>query len=446
MKVIGLSSNISLRTRHASLRFAGFLFAVGSSLYGATFSPKISPDLAAMLNSPSAAGTSVNVIVQFQPQSSGGSPSSPPPPGGLGPTTGAGLGSPGSPGGTVSVSLSGPGGGLEFIDALATTVPLSSVPNLAQDSRVTYISLDRPIGANLEFATPAVNATAVHSLSFRGAGVGIAVIDSGVRSVDDLRNGTCTASRVVYNENFVEGENTTDDLYGHGTHVAGIIAGNGKCSDNRATLRSRVFLGVAPEASIINLRVLNAQGAGTDSSVLRAIGRAIQLRFSHNIRVINLSLGRKPMESYQIDPLGRAVAAAWQNGIFVAVAAGNRGRDNSRGTNGYGTIGSPGNHPLVLTVGAVRDMGTVSRADDLMASYSSKGPTAGDRIVKPDLVAPGNEITAALAPGSTLANTFSSKIALRSSYLTQGTLTPGSYLNLSGTSMATPMAAGAAAL
>jgi serine protease AprX len=344
------------------------------------------------------------------------------------------------------VTLSGPGGGLEFIDALPTSVPLSSIPTLAADTRIAYISLDRPTGANLEFATPAVNATAVHSLSFRGAGIGIAVIDSGVRKVEDLRTGACTTSRVVYEENFVNGENTTDDLYGHGTHVAGIIAGNGKCSDNKATLRSRVFLGVAPEANIINLRALNAQGAGTDSSVLRAIGKAIRLRNTYNIRVINLSLGRKPMESYQIDPLGRAVAAAWQSGIFVAVAAGNRGRDNSRGTNGYGTIGSPGNHPLVLTVGAMRDMGTGSLADDLMASYSSKGPTAGDRIVKPDLVAPGNEITAALAPGTTLANTFAGKVALRSSYLPQDTFTPGSYINLSGTSMATPMAAGAAAL
>lgn len=371
-------------------------------------SPKISPGLAAMLNSPSAAGGTVKVIVQFQPQSGGGSSSSRPP----------------------------PGGGLEFLDALATTVALRSIPSFAQDSRLTYISLDRPIGANLEFATPAVNATAVHSLSFRGAGVAIAVIDSRLRRVEDLRNGACTACRIVYNQNFVPGETTTNDLYGHGTHVAGIIAANGKCSASKATLRSRVFLDVAPEANILLLRALNAQGAGTDSSVLRAIGRAIQLRRTYNLRVINLSLGRKPMESCQLDPLGRAVAAAWQRGIFVAVAAANRGRDNSRGTNGYGAIGSPGNHPLVLTVGAVRDMGTVSRADDLMASYSSKGPTAGDRIVKPDLV----------APGSTLANTFSSQIALRSSYLPQSTFTPGSYLNLSGTSMATPMAPGAAAL
>ncbi|MBZ2177989.1 MAG: S8 family serine peptidase [Acidobacteria bacterium] len=113
------------------------------------------------------------------------------------------------------------------------------------------------------------------------------------------------------------------------------------------------------------------------------------------MRVINLSLGRRILESYTKDPLCQAVERAWAAGTVVVVAAGNRGRDNSLNTNGHGTIGSPGNDPYVLTVGAMRDMGTPSRTDDLVASYSSKGPTNVDKIVKPDLVAPGNRIIAA---------------------------------------------------
>src|SRR5208282_1418967 len=120
------------------------------------------------------------------------------------------------------------------------------------------------------------------------------------------------------------------------------------------------------------------------------IQTAIQLKATYNIRVINLSLGRPVFESYTVDPLCQAVEAAYKAGIVVVVAAGNDGRDNSEGTNGYATITAPGNDPYVITVGAMKSMGTPTRADDLIATYSSKGPTAIDHIVKPDIVAPGN--------------------------------------------------------
>src|SRR5262249_52090391 len=144
------------------------------------------------------------------------------------------------------------------------------------------------------------------------------------------------------------------------------------------------FRGLAPNANLINLRVLDQNGRGTDSGVIAAIQQAIQLKSKYNIRVMNLSLGRPVFESYAVDPLCQAVEKAWKAGVVVVVAAGNQGRDNSRGTEGYATIQAPGNDPVVITVGAMKTMGTPSRADDLIASYSSKGPTLVDHIVKPD--------------------------------------------------------------
>src|SRR5205823_1785294 len=165
-------------------------------------------------------------------------------------------------------------------------------------------------------------------------------------------------------------------------------------------------LGVAPNANIINLRVLDANGSGTDSQVIAAIQRAIQLKSTYNIRVINLSLGRSVYESYTLDPVCQAVEAAWKSGIVVVVAAGNAGRNNDYGTQGYATIQAPGNDPNVITVGATKTNGTPQRLDDTVASFSSKGPTLLDHVVKPDLVAPGNRVVSLASPGSTLVSSL----------------------------------------
>src|SRR5207253_1733625 len=159
---------------------------------------------------------------------------------------------------------------------------------------------------------------------------------------------------------------------------------------------------VAPNVSLINLRVLDENGSGVESGVIAAIERAIELKSTYNIRVINLSLGRPIFESYTLDPLCQAVEAAWKAGIVVVTAAGNMGRDNTFGEQGYATIEAPGNDPNVITVGAMSPQGTWTRNDDIVASYSSKGPTLLDHILKPDIMAPGNKITSLLSPGSTL--------------------------------------------
>jgi len=287
----------------------------------------------------------------------------------------------------------------------AYSIPASQLASLAADPEVTYISPDRPLSAAstgsptaiLDYHTDAVNAPAAWAQGLDGTGVGVAIIDSGIADLADIHGKKKSGnSNVVYSQDFTGAPaGKTVDQYGHGTHVAGIIAGTG--ANNFYT-----FQGIAGNANLINLRVLDQNGAGTDSEVIAAIQTAIQLQSTYNIRVISLSVGRPVYESYTQDPLCQAVEQAWQAGIVVVVAAGNYGRDNLAGTNGYGTITAPGNDPYAITVGAVNTEGTADRTDDVPASYSSKGPTVIDQVVKPDLVAPGNAVISLYTPGETL--------------------------------------------
>jgi len=268
---------------------------------------------------------------------------------------------------------------------LHANVPNSQLPVLANDPEVQYISPNRPLRGQLDNTAGAVLASYAWNQGLQGTGIGVAVIDSGVTLVDDLTNASSYSSwRVVGNYDTIGGG--PNDQYGHGTHVAGIIAGN--ATDSTCSLCDRQLRGIAPNATIVNFHALDLNGNGTDTTVIKAILQAIALKRTYNIRVMNLSLGRPVYESYRFDPLCQAVEAAWKAGIVVVVAAGNDGRDNSHGTSGYGTISAPGNDPYVITVGAMNAKGTPDRSDDVMTSYSSKGPTAIDHIVKPDLVAP----------------------------------------------------------
>src|SRR5260221_8390837 len=294
--------------------------------------------------------------------------------------------------------------------AVFTSLPAEALAQLAQDPNVAYITPDRPVqgATNLDYAPETVNAPWVwQQLHLDGTGVGVAVIDSGVYPVGDLYwfNALTGAYglRIVYSQSFVPGTTDASDYFGHGTHVAGIVASAGWMSTGGKS--SHTFKGIAPNANIINLRVLDQNGAGTDSSVIAAIQTAVSLKSQYNIRVINLSLGRQVYESYSIDPLCQAVESAWKAGIVVVVAAGNQGRNDSAGTNGYGTIAAPGNDPYVITVGAMKTANTPTRSDDTVASYSSKGPTAFDYVVKPDIVAPGNQVISTLAPNAPLLST-----------------------------------------
>jgi len=363
---------------------------------------------------------------------------------------------------------------LDVIKGAHYSVPADSLKDLEKDPDVAYISPNRPLSgtatSTLDYTPEAVNAPAAwRQWGLDGTGIGVAVIDSGVSAVGDLYwwnpSNQTYGSRVVYSQSFVPGTTDTSDLYGHGTHVAGIIAGAGWFSTGSNF--THTFKGIAPNANIINLRVLDQNGVGSDSSVIAAIQTAISLKSTYNIRVINLSLGRQVYESYTVDPLCQAVEAAWNAGIVVLAAAGNQGRNGSAGTAGYGTIAAPGNDPYVITVGVMKTANTPTRIDDTIASYSSKGPTAYDYVVKPDIVAPGNQVVSTLAPNASLlgsptdvylneytnstTTTTSSggnnKNNKKNSFSTVATnAISTSYMRLSGTSMATPVVSGAAVL
>ncbi len=342
-------------------------------------------------------------------------------------------------------------GHLPLIKSAVYRMPARAVLELVHsDPSVLYVTPDRPLkGMALDYTAQTVNAPAAWSAGLTGAGVGVAVIDSGINLVKDLKtgDGPAATSRIVYSQNFAD-DAGTNDLYGHGTHVAGLIAGAGQSSKGRDF--TYTVEGIAPGANLINLRVLDAAGNSTDSAVIAAIETAISLQSKYNIRVLNLSLGRQVFESYQLDPLCQAVEQAWQAGIVVVVAAGNQGRNNSAGTNGYGTIAAPGNDPYVITVGAMNTIGTGNRSDDLITSYSSKGPTTYDEVVKPDLVAPGNKSISLLAQNSTLWNALGATNHLVNKELgvggPAGNGNSNAYWRLSGTSMAAPVVSGAAAL
>jgi serine protease AprX len=342
---------------------------------------------------------------------------------------------------------------LSLLKAHVAEVSNARLAALANDPRVARVFIDRPAFATLERTSAAIGATlAREDLRLTGAGVGVAVIDSGVSSWhDDLYMERAAnmpygnyLPRVVHFRDFANpwqgdggtiyyGEYAYDD-YGHGTHVSGIIAGNGYDSKGGRT-------GVAPQANIIGLKVLDGTGAGYVSDVIAALDYAVSVKDQFNIRVINLSVGAGVYESYNTDPLALAARRAVDAGIVVVAASGNLGR-NREGESQYGGITSPGNAPWVLTVGATSHRGTTSRADDTIAPFSSRGPSWIDFSAKPDLVAPGVGIESLAEPYTTLAYKYAS-------YLLPGsdpTLWYQPYMSLSGTSMAAPVVAGTVAL
>ena len=280
-----------------------------------------------------------------------------------------------------------------------------------------------------------------------GAGVTVAVIDSGVAEHPDL-TAPDGSSRVLAHVDFTGEDDPRLDPYGHGTHVAGLIAGNGTAM---AGTGRPSYRGMAPAVSLVDLRVLHADGSGTMDALLAALDWVARNHDQFGIRVVNLSLGAAPHESWTLDPLCQAAHALIDEGIAVVAAAGNHGRADDGGKV-YGGIVSPGLCPRVITVGAANTFQTDVRGDDAVTSFSSRGPTRAwldrdldgdgtfeeserryDNLLKPDLLAPGNRIVSTAAPGSGLVLDHPELIR------------DGVYFELSGTSMAAPIVSGAAA-
>jgi serine protease AprX len=323
---------------------------------------------------------------------------------------------------------------LPIIDAQVANVPNASLPVLAGSADVNRIAFDRPTVGTMERTGPTVGATVARQLyGYDGTGIGVAVIDSGVTAWHDDLTGVTGSQRVDQFVDFVNQQPTPYDDYGHGTHVAGIIAGNGFDSGGARS-------GIAPAAHLVALKVLDGSGSGRISDVIAAFAYAIDHKDLFAIRVINVSVGAGVYESYNVDLLTLAAKRAVDAGIVVVAAAGNNGK-RSDGSAQYGGITAPGNAPWVLTVGASSTNGTIDRADDIMAPFSSRGPTAVDYAAKPDLVAPG-------VGTESLSDPSSSMYVTRSSALLNGTVPVGylPYLSLTGTSQAAPVVSGTVAL
>jgi serine protease AprX len=327
---------------------------------------------------------------------------------------------------------------LDLIGGEVLEVPNGLLKRLSDASHVLHVHYDRPTNQHNYRTAVTVGARAAYAkYGYTGAGVGVAVIDSGITSWhDDLVNFTSKTfpygnQRVAKFVDFVNGRTQPYDDNGHGTHVAGIIGGSGLDSLFQKA-------GIAPNVSLVSLKVLDQNGSGRVSNIIAALNWVVNNYQTYNIRVVNMSVGAGVYESYWTDPLTLAAKRVVEKGITVVAAAGNRGK-NDAGQLQWGGITAPGNAPWVLTVGASTTNGTTVRSDDEMAGFSSSGPTAFDFAAKPDLVAPGVGTISLAAMGSQF-------MATKSQYLVKGSNGQNVYLALSGTSMAAPVVSGTVAL
>ena len=291
---------------------------------------------------------------------------------------------------------------------------------------MAYISLDAPVvtagfvdDANLATTYPrTVQADQVWAQGISGAGVTVAVIDTGISPIghEDFKDGTGN-SRVTARIAVSPSATNMDDGHGHGTHVAGIVGGNGGLLDGK-------YVGIAPDANLIGVKTGDDAGRASLSDLIAALEWTSQNRETYNIRVVNLSLHSTVSESYKTDPVCAAVEALWFSGVFVVVASGNTGGIPDH---------CPGTDPFVMTVGATDEAGTADPSDDSVTSWTSRGLTS-DGFQKPEIYAPGRGIVSVADSHSILFQNYPQKVV------------DSSYLSLSGTSMAAPVIAGVAAL
>jgi serine protease AprX len=248
---------------------------------------------------------------------------------------------------------------------------------------------------------PQTGATQLAAGGDTGQGVTVAVLDTGIDNLPDF------SGRLAGGVDLTGGNNPFQDSYGHGTFVAGLIAGNGASSNGQ-------YSGEAPGAKLVSIKVAGADGTTHLSTLILGLQWAVDHQSAYGIKVINISLGYQTDQSTISNPLDQAVEATWNSGITVVTSAGNAGPFN-------GTILSPGDDPLVITVGALDDMAADSVPDDEMTNFSSIGPTNPDGWIKPDLVTSGRSVVSLAAPGSTIYNNNPSALVGTANFVGSGT-------------------------
>jgi serine protease AprX len=344
------------------------------------------------------------------------------------------------PGADATAAVHAAGGRVErtipLIDGLVVRLPATAADRLSAAPAVRAVSPDAPVArtAQSEFAddlasayNQSIGAPKAWARGVTGKGIGVAVIDSGIQGdLPDFRvSPVDPRSRVIVNAVVHPDSGSGGDGYGHGTHVAGLIAGNGFARSLEDPVRGR-YVGVAPQAALIAIKAGDEDGDATVLDVIDGLQFAVDNRTRYGIRVVNLSLSSQVAESHLTDPLDAAVEAAWRAGLVVVAAAGNRADDADA------VSYAPGNDPWVITVGAVDDQGTKQIADDVLASWSSRGVTQ-DGHAKPDVVAPGARLVSTVPPGA----------AYRA--LCPACVVDGEYFRAGGTSMAAAVVSGAVA-
>ena len=301
---------------------------------------------------------------------------------------------------------------LSIISGFTAAVPASMVGRLTESPVIVSVTEDGRVAMQAAAYAPTTDAGSLYNTTlqtgaqtywkagYTGKGVDVAVIDTGTAPVP----GPATAGKIINGPDLSFESQAPNlrylDTYGHGTHMAGIIAGRGAGAVAGSYAGDTTnFLGMAPDARIVSVKVADAMGAAAVSQVIAAIDWVVQHKNAGglNIRVLNLSFGTNTSHPYTIDPLCHAVEAAWKKGITVVAATGNAGYYMTPGGSG---LTSPARDPYVLSVGATDSQKTAATTDDAVASFSSSGVVGTGGTKNPDPVAPGKSIISLAVPGS----------------------------------------------
>lgn len=298
---------------------------------------------------------------------------------------------------------------LPMVDACVVEIKRKDLDSIKNLAGISVIEMESHITAQANQYVASQQIKDAHKHNIKGKGIGVAILDTGIYKHPDFGN------RIIAFQDFLHHKTEPYDNNGHGTHVAGIIAGDGSMSNGECT-------GVAPECNLIGVKVLDQRGNGNVTDVLAGLQWVIHNKDNYNIRVVNISVGTMARSAEDEESmLVKGVNAAWDAGLVVVVAAGNNGP-------GPSTITVPGISRKIITVGASDDDQSVEVYGSQMVDYSGRGPTYSC-IMKPDLVAPGSNIMSCKVMNRF--NGFKNQVA---------------YTKKSGTSMSTPIVAGSIAL